>query len=320
MRVAARPGLRAIATGVGLPRTRVSTAERLAALAPDRPVTPARAEHVVESLGVAWRRIAEPDEDAVTLGAAAAAEALADRIPHALFFCSSTAPSWTASGASAIAQALDLPPLLAFDIKAGCSSTLHAIAVAARMLEEGQTALVVGADTWSRASPAADRGAALMLGDAAGALLIEATADPSIGLLGGALCTWPEHRDAVGSAGRLPPTVFPVEPGDFELTGDPRALRLALPAVSDAIRAEALRESASPIDRMLAHAGSPALIARNAEAWAVPCTHHPLRDHGNCGAANILLSWHTVGARPGETWLLHAVAGGVAAGALLWRS
>ena len=316
MRVGAR-GLRAVGTGVGLPRERVTTTERLSQLG--RPMSGARAAHVEESLGVVARHVAQDDEDAVTLGLVAARGALEGATPDALVFCSSTAPSWTSSGASSLAAALDLPPLLAFDLKAGCSSTLHALALVAGLLDDGQTALIVGADTWTRAAPDADRGAALTLGDGAGALLLEAVPEP-VGLLGGALRTWPAHRDAVGATGRLPPSVFPVEPGDFQLTGDPDRLRAALPVVSDAILAEARTSVSAPIDRMLAHAGSPELIARNASTWGIPAVHHPLREHGNCGAANVLIAWHGIDAPPGETWLLHAVAGGVAAGALLWRS
>jgi len=317
VRVPGRTGLRAVATGIGLPRTQVSTADALARLAPGRPSSPARSQHVVESLGVASRHVAEPDEDAVSLGTIAAEHALDGHHPDALIFCSSTSPSWTSSGASAIAAALGLPPLLAFDLKAGCSSTLHAMALVARLLDDGQTALIVGADTWTRAAPSADRGAALTLGDGAAALLVSADGSDG-GLLGGALGTWPAHRGLVGATGRLPPTVFPVEPGDFELTGDPDGLRAALPAISDAIREEAGVRS---VDRLLAHAGSVELIGRNAATWGIDAVHHPLRDHGNCGAANILLAWHALGVdHRDETWLLHAVAGGVAAGALLWRT
>ncbi len=323
MRVRPRLGLRALATGIGLPASMVCTEDRLAALAPDRPGSPDRTAHVIQSLGVACRGVAGPDEDAVTLGTLAAGSALAGRAPpDLLVFCSSTAPSWTGAGASMIAAALELPPLLAFDVKAGCSSTLHALALVARWLEDGQTALIVGADTWTRASPQADRGAALTLGDAGAAVLI-GTSPADSGLLGGALGTWPRHRDALGGTGRLPPTVFAPEPGDFEVRGDPDRLRAVLPEISDAIRAEALQTHDGPVHRLLAHAGAPELIARNAAAWGIPAdrVHHPLREHGNCGAANLLLAWHGLAAAdPGETWLLHAVAGGISAGALLWRT
>lgn len=324
MRVPPRRGLRALATGVGLPRAMVSTAARLAALAPDRASSPAQVEHVIESLGVATRGVVAADEDAVSLGLLAARDALgAQPAPDILLFCSSTSPSWTGSGASLLAAALDLPPLLAFDVKAGCSSTLHALAVVGRLIEDGQTALIVGADTWTRASPEADRGAALVLGDAGAAVLIGTSDRNDAGLLGGALGTWPQHRGAMGASGRLPPTAFPTVRGDFQVTGDPDRLRSVLPGISDAIRSEALDGHDGPIDRLLAHAGSADLIERNAAAWGIPAdrVHHPLRGHGNCGAANLLLAWHGLGATPpGETWLLHAVAGGLSAGALIWRT
>jgi len=324
VRVSPRRGLRALSTGIGLPRSIVSTADRLAALAPGRPSSPERTAHVVQSLGVARRGVVATDEDSISLGALAARQALTGQAPpDLLLFCSSTSPSWTGSGASNVAAAMGLPPLLAFDVKAGCSSSLHALALVARLLEAGQTALIVGADTWTRASPDADRGAALTLGDAGAALLIGTSGDDDAGLLGGALGTWPEHRDAMGASGRLPPSVFAPQPGDFQVSGDPARLRTVLPQISDAIRAEALEEHDGPIDRLLAHAGAPELIHRNATTWGIPAdrVHHPLEQHGNCGAANLLLAWHSLrDAPPGETWLLHAVAGGISAGALVWRT
>ncbi len=322
MRVSPRRGLRALATGIGLPRAIVSTADRLAALAPGRPSSPERTAHVVQSLGVARRGVAASDEDSISLGVLAARQALADQAPpDLLLFCSSTSSSWTGSGASNVAAALDLPPLLAFDVKAGCSSSLHALVLVARLLEDGQTALIVGADTWTRASPDTDRGAALTLGDAGAAVLIGTSEDDDAGLLAGALRTWPEHRDAMGTSGRLPPSVFPPLPGDFQVAGDPARLRAVLPEISDAIRTEALDGYVGPIDRLLAHAGAPELIHRNAMTWEIPRVHHPLEQHGNCGAANLLIAWHELQDAPtGETWLLHAVAGGISAGALVWRT
>jgi 3-oxoacyl-[acyl-carrier-protein] synthase III len=324
MRVSPRRGLRALATGIGLPRAIVSTADRLAALAPDRVSSAERTAHVVQSLGVATRGVVASDEDSISLGVLAARQALTGQAPpDLLLFCSSTSPSWTGSGASNVAAALELPPLLAFDVKAGCSSSLHALALTGRLLQEGQTALIVGADTWTRASPDADRGAALTLGDAGAAVLIGTSGDAEAGLLSGALGTWPQHRDAMGASGRLPPGVFPPQRGDFQVTGDPARLRIVLPEISDAIRAEALQGYTGPIDRLLAHAGAPELIHRNAMSWGIPQdrVHHPLERYGNCGAANLLLAWHRLrDAAAGETWLLHAVAGGISAGAMVWRT
>ena len=66
----------------------------------------------------------------------------------------------------------------AFDVQAVCSGFIFALAVADNVLRLGQarTALVIGAETFSRILDWQDRGTCVLFGDGAGALLLNAVA------------------------------------------------------------------------------------------------------------------------------------------------
>jgi 3-oxoacyl-[acyl-carrier-protein] synthase-3 len=78
----------------------------------------------------------------------------------------------------------------AFDVSAGCSGFVYALAMAAGAVASGQhdRVLVVGAETISRILDWQDRSTAVLFGDGAGAVVVEphdpATGDGSAGILG----------------------------------------------------------------------------------------------------------------------------------------
>src|SRR5207244_13204074 len=67
----------------------------------------------------------------------------------------------------------------AFDVQAVCSGFIFALSVADNALRLGQarTALVIGAETFSRILDWRDRGTCVLFGDGAGALVLNAVAD-----------------------------------------------------------------------------------------------------------------------------------------------
>jgi 3-oxoacyl-[acyl-carrier-protein] synthase-3 len=64
-------------------------------------------------------------------------------------------------------------PIAAFDLNAACSGFVYALKVAAGLLETGQKALVIGAETLSKIIDWSDRSTAVLFGDGAGACIIE---------------------------------------------------------------------------------------------------------------------------------------------------
>ena len=72
-----------------------------------------------------------------------------------------------------------------FDISAACSGFLYALVVGAQFIESGmhKKVLVVGADKMSSIVDFTDRNSCILFGDGAGAVLLEPSTDPSIGIL-----------------------------------------------------------------------------------------------------------------------------------------
>lgn len=72
-----------------------------------------------------------------------------------------------------------------FDIEAACSGFLYALSVGSRMIESGahKKVLVVGADKMSSILDYTDRNTAILFGDGAGAVLLEPSPDPDLGLI-----------------------------------------------------------------------------------------------------------------------------------------
>jgi 3-oxoacyl-[acyl-carrier-protein] synthase III len=70
----------------------------------------------------------------------------------------------------------------AFDVNAACSGFIYALSVADSMIKSGavKTALVIGAETLSRMVDWTDRATCVLFGDAAGAVVLKADAEPGI--------------------------------------------------------------------------------------------------------------------------------------------
>ena len=62
--------------------------------------------------------------------------------------------------------------IMAFDLNAACSGFLFALQCASAMLEDGQCALIIGAENLSKVIDWTDRGTSILFGDGAGAMII----------------------------------------------------------------------------------------------------------------------------------------------------
>jgi 3-oxoacyl-[acyl-carrier-protein] synthase III len=134
---------------------------------------------IVERSGVHERRIAAPDEDAVTMGVIAARRALenAGIEPEQLSYIvlgTNTPAYFFPAGAIRIQEELGLGgQVAAFDLQAGCSGFTYATYVAERLVApEGKYALVIGSDACSRFTNWTDRSTCLLFGDGAGAVVL----------------------------------------------------------------------------------------------------------------------------------------------------
>jgi 3-oxoacyl-[acyl-carrier-protein] synthase-3 len=134
---------------------------------------------IVERTGIRERRIAAEGELTSDLGVEASRRALdaAGLRPDdidLLVLATSTPDQTFPATATAIQAKLGMTRGAAFDVGAVCSGFLFALSVAESMLRggAGTTALVVGAETFSRILDWEDRATAVLFGDGAGAVVL----------------------------------------------------------------------------------------------------------------------------------------------------
>jgi len=137
-------------------------------------------EWIVERTGIRERRIAADDEALTDICLPAARRALemagADPASIDLLIVATVTPdmAFPSSGAL-IADTLGMPQAAAYDLSAGCTGFVYAIAQAHGMLSAGlaKRALVVGGDVLSTILDWTDRSTLVLFGDGAGAVVME---------------------------------------------------------------------------------------------------------------------------------------------------
>lgn len=168
-------------TGSALPARRVSNAE----LAEQVDTSDS---WIVERTGIRFRHLAGEGETTATLATQAAHNALAaagiDADQVDLIVLATATPDQTfPASATKVQAALGIADCIAFDVAAVCSGFLYALTVADNMIRGGtaKTALVIGAETFSRILDWEDRATCVLFGDGAGAVVLQAeTGDAGI--------------------------------------------------------------------------------------------------------------------------------------------
>ena len=138
-------------------------------------------EWIVERTGIRQRHIAGEGETTSTLAIEAARAALDDAGIEAseidlIVLATATPDNTFPATATKVQAALGCNGCPAFDVAAVCSGFLYAMSTADAMLVSGQAtrALVIGAETFSRILDWEDRTTAVLFGDGAGAIVLEA--------------------------------------------------------------------------------------------------------------------------------------------------
>ena len=137
-------------------------------------------EWIIERTGIRERRIAAKDEALTDIARPAARAALADADVEAedidLLICATVTPDMMFPTSSALlADELGMPKAAAYDLLAGCTGFVYAVAQAYAMLASGlsKRALVVGGDVLSKILDWDDRSTLVLFGDGAGAVVME---------------------------------------------------------------------------------------------------------------------------------------------------
>jgi 3-oxoacyl-[acyl-carrier-protein] synthase III len=137
-------------------------------------------EWIVERTGIHERRFATEEEALTDVALPAARQALERAGVEAssidLVLCATVTPDMMFPTSSAlIADELGMPDAAAYDLLAGCTGFVYAIAQAYGMLAAGlsRRALVVGGDVLSKILDFEDRSTLVLFGDGAGAVVME---------------------------------------------------------------------------------------------------------------------------------------------------
>ncbi|WP_407658080.1 beta-ketoacyl-ACP synthase III [Hypericibacter terrae] len=138
-------------------------------------------EWIRQRTGIGQRHVAAEGELTSHLAIKASEAALKDAGIKAdeldLIVLATTTPDETfPATATRVQAALGMTRGMAFDVQAVCSGFVYALAVADNFLRVGQakTALVIGAETFTRLLDWNDRGTSVLFGDGAGAVVLKA--------------------------------------------------------------------------------------------------------------------------------------------------
>ncbi|MGY3205278.1 beta-ketoacyl-ACP synthase III [Streptomyces sp. TE5632] len=169
-------------------------------------------EWITSRVGIRTRHIAGPEEPVDELAAHAAAKALAaaGRTPAEIdlvLVATSTAIDRSPNMAARVAARLGIPGPAAMDVNVVCAGFTHALATADHAVRAGaaRRALVIGADKMSEVADWTDRSTCVLVGDGAGAAVVEAAETPEEPGIGPVL--WgsvPEMGNAVRIEGTPP--------------------------------------------------------------------------------------------------------------------
>ena len=144
-------------------------------------------EWIQERTGIKRRHIVAEDEYTSTIGEAAARRAMdvAGVGPEDIDLIvvgTCTPDKVFPSTACIIQRQLGIKGCAAFDVNAACSGFVYGLDLANRYIRTGgaKTALVIGAETLSRITNWEDRGTAVLFGDGAGCVVLQASDEPGI--------------------------------------------------------------------------------------------------------------------------------------------
>ncbi|HET6910280.1 MAG TPA: beta-ketoacyl-ACP synthase III [Mycobacteriales bacterium] len=138
--------------------------------------------------GIQRRHIAGPDETVISMGADAAAKALAnaglsgnDIDLVVLATCSIARP--IPGGSARIASGIGAAGVGAFDVNAACGGFCYALSVASDAIRVGnaQRAVVIGSEKLTDFIDWPDRGTSILFGDGAAAVVVERSDEPGVG-------------------------------------------------------------------------------------------------------------------------------------------
>jgi 3-oxoacyl-[acyl-carrier-protein] synthase-3 len=286
-------------------------------------------EWIVERTGIRFRHIAGEGETTSSLATEAARRALAaagvDASAVGLIVLATSTPDQTfPASATKVQAALGIDDCVAFDVQAVCSGFLYALSVAESMIRGGtaDTALVIGAETFSRIVDWEDRTTCVLFGDGAGAVVLKAE-DSDRGVLSVSLHADGRHNQLLYVDGGASTTGTV---GKLRMKGQ-EVFRHAVVNLA-AVMGEALEKAGlttADIDWVVPHQANRRILDATARKLGLSPDKVVITVdlHANTSAASVPLAFDTAvrdgRIRPGQTVVLEAMGGGFTWGAAVVR-
>lgn len=290
-------------------------------------------EWIRERTGIRTRHVAAEDELTSDIGVEAARRAMdmagvtADDID--LIIVATTTPDKTFPATAAIIQEkLGITRGAAFDLQAVCSGFVFALATADSFLRLGSfsTALVIGAETFTRLLDWTDRSTCVLFGDGGGAIVLAArdVEDDAVdGVIGHHIRTDGRKADLLHVDGGVSSTGTI---GHVRMNG-PQVFKHAVANISSAIE-EVLADAGlgiGDVDWFVPHQANQRILDGVAKKLSIPEDRvvTTVSMHGNTSAASIPLALDTAvrdgRIKAGDTVLIEAMGGGFTWGAALFK-
>lgn len=286
-------------------------------------------EWIVQRTGIRQRHVAAEGELTSHLAVKASERALAAAglAPAGidLVVLATTTPDETFPATATRVQAmLGMTRGAAFDVQAVCAGFIYALAVADNFIKAGQaeTALVIGAETFTRILDWNDRGTAVLFGDGAGAVVLKA-GEGERGVLSTHLHSDGRGHDALYVDGGPSSTG---QVGHVRMQGK-EVFKHAVSKLAQVIQEALDANGRTPeeIDWLVPHQANRRIIDGMAAKYRLPREKVVVTvdRHANTSAASVPLALAEAiddgRIRPGHLVVLEAIGGGLAWGAALVR-
>ena len=285
-------------------------------------------EWIVERTGIRFRHFAADGVNASDLALPACQAALAAAGRRAedvdlIIVATSTPDMVFPSTATLLQSKLGVHGCAAFDVQAVCSGFVYALTVADALIKTGSArcALVVGAEVFSRILDFNDRTTCVLFGDGAGAVVLEASAEP--GILASDLHADGRHADILCTPGTV---------AGGQVVGSPllrmdgqAVFKLAVGVLEQAARTVLERAGRAPesLHWLVPHQANIRIMMATAKKLKLAPDRlvATVAEHGNTSAASVPLALDVAvrdgRIRRGDSVMLEGVGGGFTWGAVL---
>ncbi|PCI36305.1 MAG: 3-oxoacyl-ACP synthase [Thiotrichales bacterium] len=294
-------------------------------------------EWIMQRVGIKQRHISSEEETNVFMAERACKMALEKSdIPvdaiDLIIVATSTSDYRMPSTACEVQALLGIEHCVAFDVSAACSGFVYAMDIANKFIKTNSTknALIIGTERMSRVLDWEDRGTCVLFGDGAAAVLLTATNETDIGILGTKIHSSGAQKDLLFVPNRLSNTPF-TEKEEHEkpyltMQGN-KVFRHSVNMLGEVVEEILLQHNCTKddIDWLIPHQANERIINATAKKFNIPSEKVilTLQNHGNTSAASVPLALSTAiddgRIKRGDLLLLDAFGAGFVWGSVLVR-